>query len=539
MNRISLGTLAAVATLAIAAACTEQPEPLPTQPPPPSFAVVPACDAALAKQIASEQNELFKSPQIQEARQRFNVIQTGCPNTKQEMLDYVRFTIANLAAALDPNRSSPPTRDEAMVAHWNSMFTFVGLPAPGLPPAVLGAGAAKVCDANVDCDVPTGDLKAELFVPVQSAANFGRHLYSLYPRTNGCFASNLDQTGPCYQVDANPTVASFAPFVKVGICQPVSASEQIPGLGPALAHEVKEGAVARTRVTNRLAAPFPTFCEDLAMDGLRESLSRYGSLGRLASAAIDLVTPTPLYAVHGGLGGSGGKLSPFGGVDSWIFKGTFSTPPNTVGSPPSLTSDKGTFDPIQLVQPGSAIVQSSIGDPTSGLRNQPVVLNQGGGNCSACGSLILRGVVTTADAGQSASYGKYLVSWESLQNKPTLKMAPFVLRGSGLQEIARVAYETRNSQNKLTYNGVVLTSVTWAQGVAQRFEVLVNLDAKTTSLRIAPRDGPATPVPEAQNVPFVAGATNLKYLAAEFTGIDAGIIGWDNLAVVRQSDETP
>jgi hypothetical protein len=391
-----------------------------------------------------------------------------------------------------------------------------------------------VCEPSESCDVTAGDGKAELFVPVQSAAGFGRHLYTLYARGNGCLGTNLDQSGPCYQVDANPAVAQFAPLVKVGVCQPVSASQPIPGFGPALAHTVSDASGTTTRLTARVPTPFPAFCTDLAANDVGAGASRFGALGRLASAALHLVTPSPLYASHGGLGGSTGRLSPFGGVDGYVFKATFSSPPNVVGSVPSATADKGSFDVIQVTPPGAIAVQSSLGDPTRGLRSQPVVLNQSGGACTQCGGLTLRGAVRTADQAQSASYGTYVVSWASLENKPSPKAAPFVLRGGDGREIARVAYETRNSQPVLTFDGVVLTSRTWAQGVAQRFAVTVNLDTKRTGLSI---DG--TPVPEAQNVPFVAGATSLQFVAAEFSGIDAGVVGWDDVSVVRQPDVQP
>lgn len=540
MSRSTHGTLILAAVLA-AAACTEQPSSLPTQPKTPSSAVVAACDPTLAKQIASEQNALFQAPLAQQARDSFNVIQAQCPSAgasaQQHTLGYVRFTIANFASAVDPNRSSPPTTAEAMVAHWNSVFTYVGLPAPGVAPAALtSAGAAKVCDADADCDVPTNDLKAELYVPVQRAAGFGRHLYTLSPRANGCFGTNLDQTGPCYQVDADPEVAAFDPLVKVGVCQPLRADQPIPGLSPALAHTVLDQAtsVTTTRLTTRTATAFPTGCLHVATGDVGARLSKLGALGRLASAALDLVSPRPLYAGHGGLGGTVGRFSPFGGVDGNIFEATFSSPPNVVGSPPAAASDKGTFDVVQVTPPGSITVRASLGDPTRGLLNQPVVLDQAGGACTRCGGLTLRATVTTADASQSATYGTYRVSWASLENKPSPKSAPFVLRGSDGREIARVAYETRSSQRVLTYDGVPLSSRTWAMGVAQRFAILVNLDTKRTSLSI---DG--TPVPEAQNVAFVAGATNLQRVAAEFFGIDAGIVGWDDVSVVRQPDVTP
>jgi hypothetical protein len=80
----------------------------------------------------------------------------------------------------------------------------------------------------------------------------------------------------------------------------------------------------------------------------------------------------------------------------------------------------------------------------------------------------------------------------------------------------------------LAYNNVTLP-VSWLQSVAQSFEIVVDLGSKTTSLRI---DG--SPVAGFQNVPFVnPAANNVGTVAAEFSGIDAGVLGWDNISITK------
>ena len=128
----------------------------------------------------------------------------------------------------------------------------------------------------------------------------------------------------------------------------------------------------------------------------------------------------------------------------------------------------------------------------------------------------------------NAQSGVYVVRWNSVEDKPSPKQAPFVIRSVAGLEIARVSYRSVSSQDFLDYNNVALP-VSWVQHVSQFFEIVVNLDTKTTSLRI---DG--TPVAGFQNVPFVnAAALDVGTIGAEFSGIDAGIIGWDNVSITK------
>ena len=179
--------------------------------------------------------------------------------------------------------------------------------------------------------------------------------------------------------------------------------------------------------------------------------------------------------------------------------------------------------PGERAMPFSIAVQSSLGD----LTTKPVVLNQAGGNCTLCGGLELTGTATTPPEVDATS-GVYIVRWTSLQSKPSSKEAPIVIRSAAGLEVARLSYRTVSSTRILAYNSVTLP-VAWAQSVAQSFEVVVDLATKTTSLRI---DG--APVAGFQAVPFVnAAATDVGTIGAEFSGIDAGIVGWDNISITK------
>jgi hypothetical protein len=118
-----------------------------------------------------------------------------------------------------------------------------------------------------------------------------------------------------------------------------------------------------------------------------------------------------------------------------------------------------------------------------------------------------------------------------LEAKPSVKGAPFVLRGSNGGRLATLTYKSEQNQaNNLYYNGVVVAS--WVQNVNQSFLITADLAAKTTSLSIN-----GVPVTGAQNVPFQdSKTTDFITVAAEFSGIDAGIVGWDNISVARLAD---
>src|SRR5581483_5334501 len=80
------------------------------------------------------------------------------------------------------------------------------------------------------------------------------------------------------------------------------------------------------------------------------------ALGRAGSRLADLLSPEPLYAIHGGLSGSSTKLSPFGAVDKLIFAGTFTN--DAAGQPPASTltaPDKGTWA-ASATAPGTILV---------------------------------------------------------------------------------------------------------------------------------------------------------------------------------------
>ncbi|MBA3340439.1 MAG: hypothetical protein H0T48_01235 [Gemmatimonadaceae bacterium] len=483
-----------------------------------------ACSASLGRSISDQQKGLFERTTLKAAQNLWGVVTAACAGNlaqaKEAMLTYVQFTIDQEAGGTTLTPSGFASPAAGTVSHWNSVFAYVDYPAPGLPATVLeSTGAAKVIPATATTAEVSIAQKAALKYSPQSTADPIGHLFSIYPLPDNCLTgTNLEQTGKCFEFSASPAVSPGFD-VQVGICQPLD--EALHGNMPALAHLVS----GKTEITEPTPSAYPSlsFCNGTSTTGsMGDGLG--GAARRLASLVKSAFTVRRAYAAHGGLGGiSGGGLSPFGGVDLLVFSADFSS---TAGLPPEAPN-VGTWLKAEATPPGSILVQASLGT----LTNSPVVLSQGGGNCSTCGGLDLWGGLNSSSASIVASDGLYRVEWSSLQDGPTLKGAPFVLRSSTGAEIARLVYSSQSGQDLLTYNGNIPAGG-WIRHAAQRFTILVNLNTRTTSLSIG-----GQPVAGAQDQPFVsASALDLASVRAEFTGIDSGIMGWDDISVQRLAD---
>lgn len=483
-----------------------------------------ACDAELGRDIRDQQNSLFKQPTLNAARAAWKPVTDHCVSipsqAKEEMLAYVQFTINAYDSGKVEAQKVGTTKEGALVAHWDSVFTYVGYPAPNLPVSVLGAEGAVgvITQATTNRELKAAHAAVTVPVSAQQGVNQPGRLISIYPITSGaCLAgTNLTQHGACFDFTANPAAPKFSDKVKVGICQALNAQGSIPGNVPALGHLQDAG---NTTVTGPTGI-YPDFCpHDGYVGSWTGGFSGIATrLAWLTGRAFGLQTA---YAANGGLGGLDDDLSsPFGNMDLLVFKATFTA--NALGSTivTGDTADVGTWT-AQVTNPGSITVQGSLGDLTDTL----VVLSQGGGNCVNCGGLLLQG--NLASAGPLATTGKYHVEFWAVQDLLHIKSAPFVLRdAAGTAEIARVTFSTVSGNNILSYNGTPVG--TWVRQVAKRFEIVVDLDADTTSLAV---DG----VPVASGHSFTA--SNFASIAADYRGIDSGVMGWDNITVTRLTDQ--
>lgn len=480
-----------------------------------------ACDASIAAAVNAQQPQVFKDPVLAQAQALWDhvelVCETDLTTARDLMLAYVQFTIDQLKFG-NVNAPAAGTAGDAVLNHWDYTFPYVDYPSPNLPSSVFGPEGAAGVITQATANRELAAENAAITVPIQYSTGDERpHLFVIHPLDNDCLAgTNLARTGPCFEFASFPTVSpEFDPRVKVGICQPVEEGEEVDAAAPALGHLT--GGFVRIPAQQQ----YPTFCgaADLADAG-----SWSGGFGefarRLAYVARSTIGVKPLYAVHGGLGGLGKGLSPFGGVDLMVFEASLTGGP--IGGPP--TADAGNWV-MEVTRPGSVTVRSGLG----AYEGRLIVMRQGGGNCAACGGLLLRGNLFDATAASGASMGTYDVSWISLQDKPTLKGAPFVLRGSDGREIARLTYlSTKTNKNALHYNSVEVGN--WVRYQPQQFLVRVNLDTKKTTLFIN-----GTEV--VSNAGFVEDAANLATIGAEYTGIDSGVMGWAGITVQRIADE--
>ena len=525
MRYVTLAALA-VATVGLAACEQQAPDRNPTAPDASvAFAkgIGGQCDDARARLIGTQQADLWVKPTLDEAKAMFALATVNCPNPSA-MLDYIQWTIDNRLV----NRKAGAT-DAMLLTHWNTVFPYAGYTGADQPSTVptsifTADGAAKVIDWNVGGEITAANAALTEFVQ-DSAGDQRDHLFVIYPIDANCLSGNLHQFGPCFQFSAFPHVApKFSPKVKVGICEVHSITDSITAhiASPALGH-----TDPLTRVTETVPSHYPTFCGDVASVPAGSWNSGFGGVvKRLAWLAKKAVTPEALYAVHGGLGGLGGGLSPFGAVDREVFHATFTS--DVVGQAPG-TPESGTW--FQTVtSPGTITVQNSLGQLSSKL----VVLNQGGGNCAKCGGLLLQGTLETE--GPAANIGIYEVEFDALQAQSNMKEAVFVLRDSQGRDLARVTYAVRNNQNLILYNdtkgnpGTVLGN--WVQYVPAHFRIQVDLDNANTTIWF--NNASTAAVAGAGFV--VANANNFATISADFRGIDSGTMGWDEIKVTRLAD---
>ncbi|HEX7122263.1 MAG TPA: hypothetical protein VF178_07810 [Gemmatimonadaceae bacterium] len=486
---------------------------IPTEP---ALAQLDACKGQSASKIAKEQRDLFADKDVLKAAQDlFKTVSQGCPNTKPQMLEYIAFTLGQLPS---PRPENPGDFEQKLLNHWESVFTFVGLsgadvpsPANGVTAKVLTrGGGAGIIDLGDGGEVLTFNGMAGIKVPAQSGQT-GARLFTMEPTTVGCFLTNLKKEGSCVLYETFPHVESYAPAVTFGICQ-INGNPPHARLG----HQHGNAFEVLDLVT------YPAVCPP-------ESHVSAGLVGRLLASVGRWLGPKPLIAAHGGLGGLGTAASPVGGVNTETFFADFSN--DVVGQAPGSPGVGGGAWDVNAPPPGSVLVQAGLGD----LTNKPVVLNQAGGACANCGVLRLVGTMFNAGEGAAADNGVYQVTFRALQNKPSVKEAPFVLRDSQGREIARLAYATVSSTRMLQYNGLD-TGCRWIVGRSQGFTIQVDLDNKRTTLTVANCGGTEI-TSRTKNVGLAnSAATDLSTLGWVWAGIDAGIVAWDDVQVLRLED---
>jgi len=531
---MQLTRIAAVGLFAATlAACSKDSTPAPTAPDVDLRLARSAgpCTAAAAKAVTDQQDVMYGGLVLDSARDLFGLVVHECKNNRalaiEEMFAYVQFTIDNKAST---SAISPKTIEGTIIGHWDLTFAYVGLATPtddagnSLPEDVLKLGGGAGVVPKSGGEVVTNPVVAGILVPDQgTTGNQDTHLITINKKAGNCDGQvNLLQYGPCYLFVANPKLASvpFDPPATVGVC----ALEANINSETSLAHfDRHDGTVIEP-------SPYPVGCthEVIYFASWHGGFRSFAK--RLAQSVTGAFRIERAYAAHDGEGGDGccGLVSPFGVVDRKIFKATFTA--DVVNTEPNVPDLTGTTWTKSITAPGSILVQQGLGD----LTDKPVVLSQAGGNCTSCGSLDLIGNGRTDGLAETTTV--YDVVFSALQDGPNTKGAPFVIMDSDGKEIARLTYATKSNSNLLYYNGTGPTKVvgSWVQHVAQTFSIEVNFITRTTSLSIDD-----LPIATATNKAFVDNsAKNLAKVAAKFSGIDSGTMGWEDISAIRRNDQT-
>ncbi|MCG3111122.1 MAG: fibronectin type III domain-containing protein [Candidatus Manganitrophus sp. SB1] len=189
--------------------------------------------------------------------------------------------------------------------------------------------------------------------------------------------------------------------------------------------------------------------------------------------------------------------------------GNLDQPPETtligdpVGDSLSLSTSAGTI-----------LVRSFVGN----MDTRPVELNQ---IAERTGGVDLRGTV----AGTPPKSGIYTARWRSLVASREVGFAAIVLRDSAGRIVASLAYRPNNIldyNDRTPSNGI---GVFWRQNFAQTFEIEVDLNRKTTLLRI---DGRIV----MESVPFYeAAAADLARISMELGMTSAQTLAWDDIDI--------
>jgi hypothetical protein len=516
MRRSALAVITLTAVLAVAACTPDSAERGPLVPTQPSLAAGDLCAGGLASDISKQQKALFSGAALTDLQNQFSVIKSLCPNASSEMMTYLDAMLGYYGAPTTALRAGQ------VATHLASVTLYVTATAVVRPSSVfMNQGGAGVLSPGEF--MTTYDQGARLEIASGTFPG-GPHLFTFEPKANSFCdgTTSLRTTGPsnqslrgagadCFDIHDYPDeTATYVPAATLTLCMRHTFG---PDIGIVHQKAGYGGEVLPPPAVN------PTFGCGAFHTTSNSWLGREaGPLGRVLAKAYDYLRPQPLIADDVGESGSIGSFSLVGGILNVIFEDDFNDPLTT---PP----DVGDAWTVNATSPGYIQIQQGLGN----LNDSVVVLSQAQGNCANCPVFTLLG--TRANSTQSETIGTYEVTWQSLQNKPNVKEAPFVILNSSGAEIARVAYSTESSANKIRFNGQEVG--TWDQNVAQSFKVTVRLTqlngvgSQTVTLSI--NDGADTTLP-------APNATSFGQIGYVLTGIDAGIIAADNFRVIRVSD---
>src|SRR3989442_10995094 len=139
MRRAFLSSALLVGGL-LAAACTEQRSPLPTQAPSLDVTSSTLCDPTLATPIDNQIIALFPNkPELRgAARSQFTNIKRKCPSQIQPAIDMTVDLAGFASKKYQGGQLTPGTTALAVSQFIDLLYQYVGLPAPDISPDALG-----------------------------------------------------------------------------------------------------------------------------------------------------------------------------------------------------------------------------------------------------------------------------------------------------------------------------------------------------------------------------------------------------------------
>ncbi|HZI29931.1 MAG TPA: hypothetical protein VFD64_17300 [Gemmatimonadaceae bacterium] len=556
MRRSFLAGIGALAVFVVAACSPDQSQQEPLAPTVPSLAPggggSALCAGSLLSDISKQQKALFTGVQVAILDPLLTTIKNECPTSapSSTLMTYIQRVIDyRKDGKLNPLVDPSVARANALVKLWSDVTTYAMTKDPlttsddplvrqhtvlltgSLVPNAPGTrgGGAAVLDPNADLEMFTFDNQAGVQISGSQVQPVGPHLYTLNP--SGCPNATLRQASvACYDVEVYPAVSvAFNPAFSVGMC--------VRGGGgtanTSISHE-------KTATFTELLPPGNLFpwsgsgvtCHTTHPLLVNSWLGREaGPLGRALAKAIDYLRPQPLFADDAGESGLGLFFSPFGGVHTVAFADSFSVNPlGTFAN--GATPVVGSPWTVVIEHPGSAEIQNALGD----LSGKVLVISQALGNCDDCPEMSVLATRDIVDADDDD--GSYEIYWSSVQTKSSVKEAPFVVQSATGVEIARLSYVTQSSVNRLMYNGQEVGSG-WTRNVAQHFRITVNLTTSagpTFTTTLAIRNSAGAYINVAGPVAFTNSATSVAKFGYVLSGIDAGVIGVDNLLMRRLTD---
>lgn len=172
-----------------------------------------------------------------------------------------------------------------------------------------GGGTVVTPSGAAGVQIPAGALTGQVMVTVS-------RLPAPTSPGAGPLPTSLKQYGPYYEVSTSPQV-TLGDSARVGVCQ---VTDPANSLYPPEPHDLLRLAhtVGNTvEVLDRVSVNDFLLCSNVTASSINPRTDRHGWRGfmhGIADKAIAIVTPSRLFAAHGGLGGKVKSFSPFGAV---------------------------------------------------------------------------------------------------------------------------------------------------------------------------------------------------------------------------------